>query len=67
MPDFMKKRTKPKAASIELLQLLILELRSLMALTIQAAKARVRKPGPRRPRTVELVPGNFLKAVRAIP
>jgi hypothetical protein len=66
----MKKRTKPKAASIELLQLLILELRSLMALTkakIQAAKARVRKPGPRRPRTVELVPGNFLKAVRAIP
>jgi hypothetical protein len=61
----MKKKTK--AAPIEVLQLLILELRSLMTLTkekIRAAKARVRKSGPRKPRQLEAVPGKFLKALK---
>jgi hypothetical protein len=62
----MKKKTKQKVP-VEVLKLLLAELRGLVALTreqIQAAKA---KRGPRRPRQVELVPGKFVRALKPIP
>jgi hypothetical protein len=63
-------KTKVKAAPIEVLQLLLVELRSLTAVAkdkIRAANARVRKPGPRTPRKVKRVSGKFVAALKPIP
>jgi hypothetical protein len=61
----MKKKTKGKAAPVEVLRLLLAELRGLVALTREQIQATKAKRGPRRPRQVELVPDK--RANQSIP